>query len=224
MKIIIILILLTITTMVANAQYFIEGSVGVRHDDNSYYSVNHHSSPDFFLFNVLPQVGYCLNDNIAVGTKLSFTYGMRKDMIIDPDDSNQEIERKTKTPEWRFAIFGRYKLWGTGKLSLLIETPVGVGGSIRKEQTGTITKKTHSESIVFINTFPAIIYDLTDKFSLITAFNFLSLDLSFYSMKLEDTGTKHKGSYFNFNTQSTIFNSLSGIKIGFIYNFKKSTR
>ncbi len=215
-RVIIVLIILATTSLAGNAQFFIEGNIGVTYNSDYRYDTSQ-SNPANFSFDISPQVGYWLNDHIAVGTTVSLRQRILKDIVIDPDNPDQKIEQRF--PGWEFAVFGRYKLWGKENFSLLVESSIFIDGSSVKEKNGSNTKKIQSESTFGLSVYPLISYDLTDKFSIITTCSFLSLDLSSHSIKDEDTGTKNRYNHFGFNAQSTVFESLANIQIGFIYNF-----
>jgi len=201
-KTVIMFIMLATITIASNAQFFVEGSFDLHHlNGNTSDGVKSTSS---FSFSISPQVGYRLNNNIAVGTNVSIGYS----------SINNLNSEKSTNQNWNFSVFGRYRLLGTEKLSLHIETPVGIGGKITKENT----KKTLSQSVIFINAFPLVSYNLTEKLSIITKCDFLSLGFTYTNTK-NDVGDNITKNNFGFNAQSTIFSSLSNIKIGFIYNF-----
>jgi|GEM_PF-2038064 len=205
-KTIIVFIIIVLTSIAVNAQFFIEGSIGLQYiNGNNSDGVK---SPSSFSINISPQAGYWLNENIAIGTNA--TIGI-SNSIERPNEPN--IEKRTYQ-NWNFSIFGHYKLWGKEKLSLLIETPVGIGGGTIKENT----KKIISESVIFIKAFPLVSYDLTEEFSIIAKCDFLSFGFTSNNVK-NDVGYKITNNKFDFNLQSTFFSSLSNIKIGFIYNF-----
>jgi len=206
------------TNVAGNAHYFVDASFGVSTDIGK-NSVNGVSSdyPSFSYFNISPKVGYWLNDHIAVGAQVSFDYRIIKGMTSDPDTPDQEIKYKKLSPGWGFSIFGRYKLWGTGKFSLLAESPIGIGGGITKEKKALITKKNQSTSFFNISVYPLVSYDLTDKLSLIAKCEILSLNFSSGKSKYKyDNGTETTNTYsrFTFSAQSNVF-----LNIGIIYNF-----
>lgn len=215
MKKTIIMIVVVLTTIItANAQFFAGGSLGVGYGERDHYNPDYVVINDFSFY-ISPKVGYKLNDNISIGTNVSLMNSITKHKIgmdiIEREDIRQQ--------EWEVSIFGRYKLFEIKKLSLHIETPIGIGEKIRKEKTETITNKTFSESKIFINAFPLFLYDITDRFSLTATSSFFRLNSSFNRAKDYQNDKKHKYNYFGFNTNSSVFNSLSDIRIGFIYNF-----
>ena len=203
------------TNVAGNAHYFVEGSIGVSYNSDR-YSVDGTTTklPTYLSFNISPKVGYWLNDKIAVGTEASFFNRITKRIEYDANKPEQEIEYKELSPGWQFSVFGRYKLWGTEKLSLLVESPIGIGGGITKEKTALSTKKLFSSSNFRISVFPAISYDLTDKFSFIATCSFFSLNYQYNKSKDETDGKKYTSSRLDFSVQPT-----QSLQLGIIYNF-----
>ncbi|MDR1154434.1 MAG: hypothetical protein LBL04_06960, partial [Bacteroidales bacterium] len=161
-----------------------------------------------------------LNDDIAVGIKVTLAKSSSKYTRPDPIDPEQEIERNYSTPEWRFSVFSRYKLWGTEKLSLLVDGSIEIGGSYTKSKWGpSVTEKVESRSMIRINVFPMVSYDFTEKLSIIATCNFLRLGFTSETVKNLSTDDKRVDKVFGFYTRSTIFSSLTNMSIGFIYNF-----
>ena len=213
-KLTLLFILLAAATVAGNAQYFVEGGFGVDFSGNKESIDVSPSETSRFSINFLPQVGYRLNDKIAVGIQgiLSQNNFKRTGSVL-----------KDKTSHWQISAFGRYKLWGTEKFSLLLD------GSIyyREIKINRITlagEQSDSYSRIGIDLVPAAIYNLTEKFSLITRFIFLNMEL--YSENGKHKGTvdgisvNNKSSAYSFVfSGSTLLTSLGNINIGFIYNF-----
>ena len=210
-RVIITFIMLVATISAGNAQFFVEGNVGV------HYSVSN-TNTDIATANVelskssinfSPQAGYWLNDNIAVGTRVTFSQDNSK-------NTTGSIVSEDKRSNWRISAFSRYKLWGTEKICLLLD------GSIYYEKNSHSTSRfSSSGSQIGILVFPAVSYNLNEKFSIITGCNFLSMELYSVNGKSDNTdgsNSKTKIHLFDFGANSTLF-SLTNIKLGFIYNF-----
>jgi len=216
-------ILLAMIIAAGNAQYFVEGSVEVDYNDSSVSLKdivhNKKMSSDFY-YNISPTVGYWLNDDFAVGAKASFYKRIDKRIIQDiTGDPDLDIEFERRQPRWRFIVFGRYQLWGTEKLSLLVESSLYTGRSSTDEKTGSMTKKIESRTLIGINVTPFLVtYDLSDRFSLSTACNLFSLHISSLTIKNEDTGGENKYNECAIGSGGSI-GSLLGFNIGFIYHF-----
>ncbi|MDR2910224.1 MAG: hypothetical protein LBV47_02505 [Bacteroidales bacterium] len=219
-KIIVFFIALFTFVVTGNAQVFIEGSLGLTHNkvelSGGAVSDDSHST----TVSVSPKIGYWLNDNIAIG--INPVIGADTYINMAPYDVFETDFDSLKNRSWMLFIFGRYKLWGTEKLSLLIDTPVGFGINTHKTETDAITTSDNSgfQFSVFVN--PLISYKLNEKFSVVTRLNFLSLGFSYFSSDDNNTNSKSTSSQFSFDSKSSLFNSLGNISIGFTYNFKNS--
>ena len=213
---IVVFIMLATSTFIANAQFFVEWGMGVNYSSQkvSEGGVNK-VDPTVFSFSLSPQAGYWLNEKVAVGTSLNIRNNFYKSKSTDPDNPDQEIEVEYKSPGWGISIFCRNKMLETGKFSFLLESSIRMDRSSSKENT----RKMNSTSSIGIVAAPVILYDLTERCSIKVYCNSLSLSITSNASKDEVTGRKATMNGFRFNTQSTIFDSLTNINIGFIYNF-----
>ena len=217
-RIIIAFILWAATAAAGNAQFFVEGSVGVifwgettTFEGNS---KNAHSNS----FNISPLVGFQLNEKIALGVKAYIRYGAEKFIIPDPD-TGEEYVLEGKYSGWNFNVFYRYQFVRTKKISFLVESSIYIGGINRKEE------RTNTGWTSFgIKALPLISYNISERFSLIAACDFLSLNL--YSLTANDkvSGSKTKTHHFDFDAKSYIFSNLREIRIGVVYIFNKSDK
>ena len=208
----------------SNAQYFVEGSLGLGFNTNKTDGDRlGESTETSFYFS--PQIGFWMNDKIAVGTRAYFNKKNIKNTYTGPE-TGLELENEYKEFVWRISAFSRYKFYRIEKISFLLD------GSIYYEEERLKIEGTNSEwlpydklsrsnSQVGIRIFPAVSYDLNEKFSIITNCNFLSMQLVSGNGKTEDSNgiIKGTGTRFVFDTRSTLLHSLTNVQIGFIYNF-----
>ena len=225
MKIVInILIIMIASIATSNAQFFVEGSVGARFSgQSSSLDGVTKNNPSSYHFEVSPLVGYHLNEKLVLGVSAFFIRSTERFIITDPD-TGDEILLERKSPGWGGSVFDRYQLWGTKKFSLLVESSIFVNESYSSETRGSKVIKNENRSSIGINAFPLISYDLSDRFSITLSTDFMRLDLYTQTINNKDTGVKTKSPHFEFNGQSTILSSLSAIRIGIIYHFKKSDK
>ena len=212
-RVIIVFIALVATTVVSNAQFFIDGDVGVSFDKSSSEYDNIKNPYSIFSINVSPQFGYWVNDKVAVGARATLFSRYQKHMTTNT--AGERIERKEWSPEWRFSVFGRYKLWGTEKFSVLGESYILIGGNITKEKIGSAdAEKVSTGSVIGIHVAPIVTYDLSEKFSIKLVCDFLDLGYDFQRTKQEYYNRTVSSSHFAINLQSS-----TSFRIGFIYNF-----
>ena len=213
-KLIIVFLAMAVNISAGYAQYFIDGNIGVSQNkgkSSSEYSNNFSST---FSIHVSPKVGYWLNDDFAVGVMALYYIYFHKYTYSYIDNPEQDSDRKYRTPEWRFSVFGRYKLWEKEKFSLLIESSIGYGKNFYKETILSSTTNKRSTSIFAIDVFPLVEYNFTEKFSLNAKCDFLRLSFNSQNTKYENSGEKSKQSSFGFNTQSS-----TSLMIGIMYKF-----
>ena len=213
-------ILLASVYTAGNAQYFVEGRLGVRyHSDISMFN----DVPPNFYLNVSPLAGYRINNKMAVGTKASLIRQKETGMMIDKDTGN-EVEFELSRPGWSLAVFARNKLWGTKKISFLVESSLFRSGDsfIRKKETIVIEGTTYSS--FGINMLPLVTFELSDRLSLIAACEFLSLDLSSRTTSDHLTDFIQRRYHFGFTGKSTIFRYSPYTRVGVIYYFKNQPK
>lgn len=210
-KIIITCILITTAVITANAQFFIEGSISLNYRDTETLSG---TNPSTSSFSISPQVGYRLNNNIALGVSATVAESKSKTETVlgIVDGLGQDVTNRS----WNVSLFGRYRLWGTQKLSLHIETPAGIGRSTSEDKR--VPQSKYTRNSISISAHPLFSYALSEKFSITTRCDFLSLRFNSYSDKFDD-GSKLTTNQFGFDASSTLFRSLSNIRIGVTYNF-----
>jgi len=221
-----VLIMLAATTVVGNAQFFVEGSVGMDYGGakTSLTGISNDVPSSILSFHFSPKLGYWLNDNIAIGVKGYFSGSTNKQKKVDPNNP-YEVEFETKEHTSGFAVFSRYKMFGTEKLSFLLESSVFLerytadGYKIEEYKSPEKILLAQSVSTFGIDAMPLITYDLSQKFSLSATAEFFSLSFFSQTNKIEEADVKQKVVRFRFGANTDIFRSLSGIRIGFIYKF-----
>jgi len=212
------------------AQFFIEGTASVHHNERNLETETLNRSHNILSFSLSPQAGYWLNDRLAIGAGVSYSYS-RQNIKDIHWDMMTEIVNEDLTSILRFYVFSRYQLLRRGKWALLAECSFNIGGG-SSEATwqssninggSSITHETGSITTFGVNVFPLITYDLTDRISLMVRCDFLTVGFNHHIGKVKNSGIdferKDTHSSFHFGAGSTIFNALSNISIGFIYNF-----
>jgi len=226
-KIISLFVLLVGATVAGNAQFFVEGSVGLVYGDTktSLTGISNDVPSSALSFHFSPKFGYWLNDNISIGVKGYFSGSTNKQNKVDPNNP-YEVEFELKERTRSFAVFSRYKLLGTEKLSFLLESSIFVeryksdGYKIQEYISPEKISLAQSVYTLGIDAMPLITYDLSEKFSLSATADFFSFCFFSQTNKIEEEDVKKsKVIRFHFVANTDIFKSLSGIRIGFIYKF-----
>jgi hypothetical protein len=86
--------------------------------------------------------------------------------------SQLDYAEMQKTDPMRYQRF-----MGIEKLSVFAEGSIDIGNSSSKETSESITKEVQSATVLGVNVFPLISYDLTDRYSIIATCDFLRLGL-----------------------------------------------
>lgn len=140
-------------------------------------------------------------------------------------DYYMKHEIKIRNMGLGFSVFSRYKILGTEKLSLLLESSIGVQrittkiNEYAKNQNSNWSGFNKYDMFSFsISIAPVVSYDLTKNISIITTSDFLSLNF-LHSIKKDEYSGRNTSNNLGFGAQSTIFSSLGGIRMGFTYKF-----
>jgi len=207
-------IILAAISAAGNAQYFVEGSLKVEYNDATPTFPGFKPEKQFAdsYLSVSPLIGYQLNDDFAVGAKATFSRRIRTQWF--PYSDNPTFEEMSS--RWSLALFCRYKIWGTEKLSFLVESSVYADGGGEEEKKGSMTRKIESRSSFGVDVVPLVTYDISEKWSIVTRSHFFYLGFDHSTVKNEETGHKTKSPAFGFNARSSLSIPFT---IGFIYHF-----
>jgi len=231
-KVLMMGVVLIATVFVSKAQVFIGGGVGfdyceekTKNGSNSFDKL----SETAFVFS--PKIGFYLNDKFAIGLEVDIinlskktTEEFRLLYIFGYNGGYySHYDLKENVFAWGLSAFARYHLWGTGKFSLHLESPLGIVGT---STTATITIMESSISIgnpelsFGIAVFPVLSYGLTDKFRMEINSDFLRL--GFTSTITEDrnnSSNKDVTNNFGFGVNSSSYFNRIPVTISCILKF-----
>jgi len=217
----IVFVMLFASVSICRAQFFIEGNFGVSYNVHKGTVGENNESSSSLNFGVAPKVGYWLNDRLAAGVYMSYNRSNQTlRYMTNPEQEKQW--QKSFFSQFGFSVFSRYQLFCIKKFSVLAESSLGINRSVAKaKQTSIAVYNSSSFTSMDINVYPVISYDLTDRFSILTACEFARLSFNTGSSKNELNGNKNSGSTFGFGAGSNILNSLADVRVGFTYKLKK---
>ncbi len=180
MKKIIALALFAVMAVTASAQVYVGGSIGAWRDKTAHVTTA----------NILPEIGYTLSDNLAIGTVIGWehthTTGISVNMFsVEP--------------------YARYTFFRSNIVGLFVEGGFGVGAGKASDSDGN---KSDTATIWSIGFKPGISIKLSDSCSLIAKFGFLGYQGA-NDMAKDADYTDAWG--FNFSGNSLLF--------GFNYTF-----
>lgn len=193
-----------------NAQVFVGGSLGFNSTggtvDNGTSTTD---KPSTFNFNISPFVGKFASENLAYGLALNYVAG-RTESAGTPVTVNT-------SSTFGITPFLRYYAVRMSKFSVFGQGNIGYSFSTSKEKTDGVSVDGPKRSMIYINIFPALSYEVSKKFSLETSFNIFNFGLSFTSVKTGDNIDKTT----NFGVGAGLNNivRLGDITIGAIYKF-----
>ncbi len=193
-KSLLIVLLVVFAGVSANAQLFIGGGIGI--------NVNSTDNTSEFGFNLFPEVGYSLNDRFDIGIDVGFGINSQKQEVLT-------LITKTTTTNWSIAPYARYAVFQYKKFSILGKGSLMVFGNGTKTKTGDATPVRDSSTGFGIEILPMLTYDLTQKFTLYTELNFLTLGLS----------TSRGVTSFRLGADADNLVNVGDIRIGFFYKF-----
>ena len=135
-KVFLLMMVVALGAVTANAQWYAGGGLGFWNDSDAKTTV----------FEIIPEVGYNINSQWAVGTELGFAY---------------QKEGDYKTNAFTVSPYARYTYLNAGKVNLFVDG----GFSLIKEKDVDAGFRAGLQ--------PGVSIALTEKFSLVSKFGFL---------------------------------------------------
>lgn len=205
-----VIALLTIICADLNAQVFTGGNIGFNANGGSTSNGSVTTDkPSNLGFNLSPKVGYFFSERAAAGIGLNFAYSRTK------TPGNPDVINTAGT--FGFAPFLRYYAVKKEKFSVFGQVNVGVSSSGSTNKVGNVSTDGPKTTMLYLNVYPALSYDISDRFSLETSLNFLGLSLNNSTIK---TGND-KNTTNSFGLDAGLDNvvNVGDITIGAIYKF-----
>lgn len=213
-KLIFISVLLIVTTISANAQYFAGGSFGFNATGGK-IKVDGESTDKTSTrtFSFTPKVGYVLSEKFCLGLELNLTTSRVK-TPGNPD----EIE---KSFTFGLAPFARYYAFRMNKLALFAQGNIGFSTTTTKNKVGSTTTDGPKTNTFGFGAYPGISYDLNDRISfeaVVNGFNF-GFTSSVVKEKVAGADVKDVSNTFGFGVDLNNIATTGFITIGAIVKF-----
>ncbi|MBK9391137.1 MAG: hypothetical protein IPN68_13450 [Bacteroidetes bacterium] len=192
-----------------NAQVFVGGSVGFNTSSDKHEGSSDQKSSIYNL-NLKPVAGKFLSDKMALGLAL--------DLYLAGGKTESTTETKSRSFGFGVSPFMRYYAVNWNKLSIFGQGGIGLEVSRSSLTTGGTTNDGPKISLIDLNIFPGLSYDISDKISLETSLNIFRLGFSYNTIK--DGGDVEKLSNFHFGTGLDNIASLNAIMIEQYIDFK----
>lgn len=133
-----------------NAQGYVGGSLGFTSDKK------HDGKVTTTGFAIAPEIGYNLDDKMAVGVALGFGYSKEKDERVDP---STEVSKTT----FNIKPYLRYQAFEVGKVNVFVDGGLNFALASQKDY------KPAMDFGLFVT--PGIAYNVTDKWSIVAKLN-----------------------------------------------------
>ena len=183
MKKIILIIIAVFTLVNANSQtekgkMILGGLFSISGYSNSSYETTTLSSTyKYFNFQVSPNFGYFIKDNLAIGTNLNFqitnTYYDYPNMIL-----GNNYQSRINSMNYGIGVFARYYKKITGSFSFFINGELNYSYQIQKIEYITGPGKETDLSNLSFSLSPGVVYFISPKFGMQATFGNLTFDNS----------------------------------------------
>ncbi|MCL2413744.1 MAG: hypothetical protein FWC94_00615 [Bacteroidales bacterium] len=244
MKKIILTLGLISFAVILQAQWFVGGNFGYKHDFERDEGSHMRTTQTFSEFSLAPMFGYQINDRFAIGANIGFVWNKttEKSEFLWGQNWTTSYEHEATTGlfgiqpfvRYTFVEFGRFSVFANIKAHFFI-------GSIERPHTyylhwsgpgwqwpptpHTVMVKYNMNSFG-INITPALSFSLSKRINLEASLNFMNLGWNRTSMRRDEAHRDDKIIERNFGVGVNAANvvDVGVISVGFIYKFGGSTR
>lgn len=193
-----------------NAQVFVGGNFSLNTSGGSTTNgAVKTDRPSSFNFDLMPKAGIFLSEKLAAGAALDLSFSMNK------TPGTPEITSKSSTIG--IIPFLRYYALKIDKFSVFGQGNVGLSFSNSSSNGDVVSTTGPKVTRIYVNLFPGLAYDLSDKLSLETTLNFLSL--GYYNTTSKTSSSKNITSSFGVGAGLDNIVTVGNISIGAIYKF-----
>jgi len=202
----------------ANAQYYIGGSLSLNVSSQSVEQMNNKSNPSY-SFSLSPEIGYSLNEKMDIG--LLFSIGTSSSKIssigLNPDGYWIGFTNDSNTKSFQISPYFRYSFVKWKRFNLLGSINAQLSSAkIKSEDSSFWESSSESKQTSWgVTIHPVLIYDLSDRWALISHLNFFRFGFS--QVKTETDTPPATSIETGFNLGIDTNNVIPAI--GFIYKF-----
>jgi hypothetical protein len=204
------IILISFTFISSYGQFFTGGNIQLSTFSNKIENnilTNSVSSGNSFIFN--PLAGKFLSGKFAAGIMLNIQFSRGK------TENNSEIITNSST--FGASPFLRYYFWKWNRFSAFGEGIIGLDFSKSTTRFNGTSNDGPKQTKAYINIYPSVAFDISDKLSLQTSLNFLSINC--YHTVLKDSSGKSISTGFSSGAGFDNIISVGTLNIGAIYKF-----
>jgi hypothetical protein len=202
-----------LASILANAQWYVSGSLSYEKitEKNDKYSNAR--------LGISPQIGYYINKKMDAGLSLEFSISSETQYLtsISYDGVINGSTQKGKSTVWTIAPYLRYSIFQMGAFEILGRASFCFDIATNSSSTTGYSEResvTDSKGIG-LNIGPTIQYNMSDRISLFTSFNFFHIKMTFSSLENNIT---EPDSYTDFGLNLNFLN-MENLGLGVIYKF-----
>lgn len=205
-----LIVLLSFFCVSLSAQVFVGGNLSFNTSNHKTDNVSEPTEKTSnYSFDLSPEVGKFFSEKFVIGVALNMTLSSNKMNVIN--------ETITKSSTIGGSPFLRYYALKWNKFSVFGQGNVGLRFSNSSIKTGGSKTDGPKTTRLYIDLYPGLSYDLSDRLSLETSLNFLSF--GYYYITTNYDSVKDNTSSFNIGAGLGNIASLNTITIGAIYKF-----
>ena len=204
-----LIVLFSFICISLNAQVFVGGSVRFNTSNNEHNGATTTFKTSNYSLNLGPYMGKFLSEKLAVGLAL--------DISLSGNKTDVNTETISKSSGIGISPFLRFYALKWNKFSVYGQGNIGLEFSNSSVKTGGTTTDEPKNTVTYLSIYPGLSYDITDKLSLQTSLNILSLGYNYVITR--EGSSKDKASSFNIGAGLGNIVSINAITIGAIYKF-----
>jgi hypothetical protein len=165
----------------AHAQCYIGGSLNLNVSSQSVEQLNKKANPSY-SFSLSPEIGYSINEKMDIGLSFSMGFSSSKTSSIGMSWEGmwEGITQNSKTESYQINPYFRYSFLKWKKFNLLGEADVYAGINKIKYEYSNVEKDVREtkQTSWGANIHPVLIYNLSDKWALLSHLNFFRFGFS----------------------------------------------
>ena len=197
---------LVAVSMMANAQFFVAGSVSASHSSSKTVYVNYETDydPRYNGFSVTPAVGYMIpGKSYGFGLGLGYAYSSVKEGLC-----------KDFTNTFDFGPFFRYAYARFDKITLYFDAKIPVSVAKAKEKVGSVAYDGNKSFSIGGRLIPGLTYRFSDHILFTTEIGLLSINYNHTKTTSADGNVTVKADDFKLGA-----NTRQIASFGFVYLF-----
>lgn len=202
-KTIFVLFAAMMVSLSANAQFYAGGTACINFNVNGNSTDNSKTTNTTFNVNVIPEIGYWINDNMAVGAYFSIVPGINGyKNVTDIASETITTENNNKSFGWSVSPYFRYKFAEAGRFKFYADGNVSLGSTTITyfNSKGENIGEAQTQFNWGIGVAPSIAFSITDKWDAVVRFASIGFSMNGKNTHLGISAlySNSIGLYYNF--------------------------